>query len=113
MFIPNDDNASLRKDQKSLMEIINVRLGDLPGLSIILNVYSKKKYGKDFVKLVLEDLKSAYNVLVDVLKSNESAEIVFTYILKALTLDDTLISNIISDIKKGKKPDISGLLRSS
>ena len=113
MFITDDDNTSSGKDQKSLMEIINVRLGDLPGLSIILNVYSKKKYGKDFVKLILEDIKSAYNVLVDILKSNESAEIVLTYILKALILDDTLISNIISDIKKGKKPDISGLLKPS
>jgi len=73
---------------QALIKVIIDRINDMPGLGIILSVYSKRKYGKNYIELFLEDLKSAYDMLADVLKSNESTDIVFTYILKTITNDD-------------------------
>jgi len=113
MSIIDNENTGSSKDYKSLVEVISNRLGYLPGLTIVLDIYSKKKYDKSFIRLILEDLKSAYDVLVDVLESSESAEIILTYILEVLIHDETLINKILSDLKKGKKLSIKELLRSS
>ena len=91
-------------------EIINGRLNAMPGLRIVLDIYSKKKYNKDFTRLVVEDLKCAYEVLIDVLKSNETVELILRYILKAF-VDDEEINSIILKVKKGENIGVKDLLK--
>jgi len=92
-------------------EIINDRLNAIPGLRIVLDIYSKKKYNKDFTRLVVEDLKCAYEVLIDVLKSNETVELILRYILKAFVDDEEEINSIILKVKKGENIGVKDLLK--
>lgn len=96
---------------EKIIEILEKRLKEMPGLEIVLNTYSQTRYKKSYLQLLVNQPKEAYKILVEVFGGDRSsANLILRYLLQPLIRDQRTLDKAIEQLEKGDPQLLKQLL---